>query len=248
MSAAHLDVDRLAEATRVDPKTVHRWLAGRVPQTRLRWNVAKALGEDESYLWPSVGARTAAGSTAEIIAAFPHRIDFPIAAWSEILRTARKSIDLIGYALLFLPEQQRNLIEELAAKAGKGCAIRICLALPTCAAVKQRDEEEGLHGALAARVQTGWTYFGKLLGTAGIEFRAHDVPMYNSVFRFDGQMLVTPHLYSFPGYQSPMIQLRRMGNGGIFDTFMEHFDAIWRIARPISVLDDLSDTERTELR
>ena len=29
---AQVDIDQIAEATKVDPKTVQRWLAGRVPQ------------------------------------------------------------------------------------------------------------------------------------------------------------------------------------------------------------------------
>lgn len=55
----------------------------------------------------------------------------------------------------------------------------------------------------------------------------HNDPMYNSVFRFDDQMIVTPHLFKRGGFESPTLHLRRLGDGGIFDTFALHFDEVW---------------------
>src|SRR4051794_30141848 len=42
----------LAEALRVDPKSVERWISGRTPYRRHRYAVAARLGVDEVYLWP----------------------------------------------------------------------------------------------------------------------------------------------------------------------------------------------------
>jgi hypothetical protein len=42
----------VAEALRVDPKTVDRWVAGRVPHPRHRSALAELLGLDEAHLWP----------------------------------------------------------------------------------------------------------------------------------------------------------------------------------------------------
>jgi hypothetical protein len=47
---AQIDVDQIAEATNVDPKTVQRWLAGRVPHPRHRWKVSQLVGQEEGYL------------------------------------------------------------------------------------------------------------------------------------------------------------------------------------------------------
>ena len=38
----------------VDPKTVRRWLSGRVPYLRHRWALAQLRGLDESHLWPQL--------------------------------------------------------------------------------------------------------------------------------------------------------------------------------------------------
>jgi hypothetical protein len=54
-----------------------------------------------------------------------------------------------------------------------------------------------------------------------------------SVFIFDGQMLVTPHLSNLLGHESPMLHLRRMGTDGLFDRFASHVEALWGAARPV---------------
>src|SRR6266568_256750 len=53
MAKAGKDIANLADATAVDPKTVQRWLAGRVPHPRHRWVIASLVEEDEGHLWPS---------------------------------------------------------------------------------------------------------------------------------------------------------------------------------------------------
>ncbi len=48
---AHKTVDDVAQATGVDPKTVYRWLNGRVPHARHRWALAQLLNMREDDLW-----------------------------------------------------------------------------------------------------------------------------------------------------------------------------------------------------
>ncbi|MGH8884168.1 MAG: hypothetical protein ACRDYX_03150 [Egibacteraceae bacterium] len=81
MAVTHVSVDELARAAEVDPKTVQRWLAGRIPHARHRWAVATRLAEDQSYRWPDAHRRTGPDSTAEVIAAYAHRADMPSTAW-----------------------------------------------------------------------------------------------------------------------------------------------------------------------
>ena len=51
--------DQLAEAVRVDAKTVERWITkGRLPYRRYRFEAASFLGVDESYIWPARWAAT----------------------------------------------------------------------------------------------------------------------------------------------------------------------------------------------
>jgi hypothetical protein len=34
------------------------------------------------------------------------------------------------------------------------------------------------------------------------------------------------------GYQAPLLHLRRLGAGGVFDTFAGHFEGIWAATKP----------------
>jgi hypothetical protein len=52
---ARIREDDIAAHLGVDPKTVRRWLGGRIPYPHNRAAVADLLGADEADLWP--GAR-----------------------------------------------------------------------------------------------------------------------------------------------------------------------------------------------
>ena len=235
IEAARKTIDDVAEEAGVDPKTVQRWLKGRTPYQRHRWAIAKLLDEDESYLWPPEGAAIASGdaSTHELIAAYAHRAAVPPRSWWKLLSAAEGRIDLLGYAMLHLPEQHPELMSLLRDKGASGCQVRVALADPESEQARIRDEEEDLDGGLLARIRTSTKYFSELAGCDGVELRAHATPMYNSVFRFGDQMYVTPHLYGVPGAKAPLLHLRRRGPDGMFEKFATHFDAIWSTATPL---------------
>jgi hypothetical protein len=96
-----------------------------------------------------------------------------------------------------------------------------------------RDEEERLGGTFAALIQTTLYHLHDIHGCDGIEIRYHSTPMYNSIFRFDNHMFVTPHLYGLHGSKAPLLYLRCLDSDGIFANFAAHFEAIWAAARPI---------------
>jgi len=79
MAKAQADVEAITKATGVDPKTVQRWLNGRVPHPRHRWAIASLLREDEGYLWPAARPDLSPGAeaTSEVVAAYGHRADIP---------------------------------------------------------------------------------------------------------------------------------------------------------------------------
>ena len=145
----------------------------------------------------------------------------------------RLQVDLLGYALLYLPEANPRMTETLRKKAAQGCTIRIALADPDSPEVAQRDAEEGLDGGLRARIRTSLHYLRGLKDSPGAEIRLHHTPMYNTVLRFDDEMIVTPHLYGRPGYNSPLLRLRRLGAGGLFDNLATHFEDVWATAAPV---------------
>jgi hypothetical protein len=76
----------------------------------------------------------------------------------------------------------------------------------------------------------------------GVEIRYHDVHLYNAIYRFDDQMIVTPYLYRAHGFQHPALHVRRLGPYGLFASFLDQFDLIWEESRRPAKEDLLSAT------
>jgi hypothetical protein len=121
-----------------------------------------------------------------------------------LLVDAKRQIDLLAYAMLFLPETHPRLFDLLRGKAAAGCQVRIAMVDPASEQVAERDAEEGLNGGLVARVRTSIHFFAEGLADCdGIDLRTYAAPLYNSLLRFDDEMFVTPHLYATTGYRAP---------------------------------------------
>lgn len=233
MTARYVDVGMIANKLGVDPKTVQRWVKGREPHPRHRWEIAKILGEREDYLWPTDTASIVTkgqNNIAEIINAFAHRADVPLDAWWDLFAKAKHEIDMFGYAMLFLPEQHPNFTELLLKKAEEGCIIRIALADPDCKRVMERDEEEGLEGTLPSRIRSTISHFRELKNKPNITLAYHSIPLYNSIFRVDDEMFTTQHMFGLHGSKAPLLHLRKLSADGVFSGFSKQFDNIWATA------------------
>ena len=233
MRTARVDMDTVARSIGVDPRTVQRWLNGRVPHARHRWAVAKLLDDDEARLWPSTRDELASGAdaTAEIVAAYGHRADIPVGTWSTLIANARRQIDLLGYAHLFLPEQHVDLGSRIEKVCSAGCRVRIIFADPDGPGVRERDLLGKLGGTLPARIRMSMAYLEDLNSVSGVQIRLHDVHLYHAAYRFDDEMIVTPHLMGAHGPQHPALQLRRLGPAGIFAGFADQFERVWGQAK-----------------
>lgn len=235
MDHAGLTPEQAARLSGVDPKTVQRWLSGRVPHPRHRFRLADELGENEEFLWPGVRRQQSSSSTAaaELVAAYPYRADVHLSRWWDLIIKAQRQIDLLGYTLYFLPHQHPQLVDVLLAKCAAGCKIRIVIADPESEHVRRRDEEEHEAITLVARIQSSLQAFTPLFECPGTEFRYQDAPLYNSLFRFDDEMFVTPHLYATPGRAAPLMHLKRLGPNGMFSRFAAHFEGLWADSEPM---------------
>lgn len=224
-----IPIAQIAERLVVDPKTVHRWLGGRIPHPRHRFALAATLKQDEEYLWPSATRSEANPDTAaaELVAAYPFRADVDPAHWWSMITKSRQQIDMLGYTLYFLPQQHPQLIPVLRQKCEAGCVVRLVLADPASEFVRLREVEEQDPITLSARIETSLRAFRPLLDCPGVDLRFQNAPLYSSVFRFDDDMFVTPHLYGTPGNRAPLLHLRRLGPNGLFSRFSAHFEAIW---------------------
>ncbi len=237
MATNQVGVQEIAQRTEVDPKTVQRWIGGRIPHARHRWAIAKLLNEREDYLWAEDTENTKQSEpstqTSEIIAAYGHRADVPAKLWWQMFQKAKANIDLLGFAMLFLPEQHPELLSLLENKGEMGCKIRIAVVDPEDPHVGERDAEEQLEGTLAARIVSTIKHFRALDGHEGIKIGLHHTPLYNSIFRFDDEMFVTPHLYGLHGSKAPLLHLRKLSKKGLYVNFASHFDNIWETVTPL---------------
>ena len=125
-----------------------------------------------------------------------------------MLDRVRTNIDLLGYAMLFFPEQHPGLARIIEDKRVHGLRVRIALADPECAEVAARDALEGLGGTLPARIRSSLAHLGPLFANTGVEIRFHRVPLYNAMYRFDDQMLITPYLYKLHAWHSRLAIVR----------------------------------------
>ncbi|MGH3565115.1 MAG: NUDIX domain-containing protein [Pseudonocardia sp.] len=74
----------------------------------------------------------------------------------------------------------------------------MAIADPGSAHVRYRDAEEEQPITLVARINTTLKAFAPLAECVNFDMHNQDVPLYNSIFRFDDQMLITPHLFATP--------------------------------------------------
>src|SRR6202035_1248911 len=90
---ARLSEEDVATRLQVDPKTVRRWLEGRVPYPRHRWLLATALGLHEADLWPQLSAFRS--WPPEVKAIYPHLKDVPRETWIRLFGRAQERIDIL---------------------------------------------------------------------------------------------------------------------------------------------------------
>lgn len=226
----------LASVVEVDPKTVTRWIdTGRLPHPRHRATVAKHLSVDETFLWPELldDPRTAAASQAELRTVFPHRGAIPSELWRHLIESATQHVDVLVYAGLFLVDTNPDLPRRLVERAADGLTARLMYGDPGSETITSRGDEEGIGQHLAARVQLALSYMSPVLGTAGIEVRQHETVLYNSIYRFDDEMLVNTHVLGSPAGQNPVLHLQRVPGGHLFDHYLASFDRVWEMAKPL---------------
>ncbi|MGI5291288.1 XRE family transcriptional regulator [Nonomuraea polychroma] len=225
-----LDPQQLADRAEVSVKSVERWLHGTVvPYPKTRYRVAAILQEDESYLWPdAIDKASLVG--AELVASYPRRNDVPRHLWTEALRNAERNVDLLAFAGLFLTEEHPDWLPTLASKAKAGARVRLLFGDPQGAQLASRDAEHQIGGGVAGRVAAVLAYYQRAMPPS-VQIRLHDTPLYNSIYRFDDEMLVNVHVYGLLAAYTPTIHLRRL-DGSWFNTYVESFERVWASARP----------------
>jgi hypothetical protein len=219
----------VAKFLSVDPKTVQRWLGGRVPHSRHRWGVADLLSVHEYDLWPHLAELPSIDP--EVYATYPYRGSVSREAWLRLFDHAEREVDILVYSGLFIAEDA-ELIRLLAAKARADVTVRIALGDPDSPHVDQRGHDEGIDDAMAAKIRNAILLYRPLLA-AGVDFRLHSTVLYNSLYRGDSDMLINQHIFGVAAAYAPVLHLRRRSEDGVFSTYVGSFERVWRTAAPL---------------
>ncbi|MFF0489354.1 XRE family transcriptional regulator [Nocardia sp. NPDC004068] len=232
---AGLTIEGLAEQVGLDPKSVYRWVAkGVVPRRGAAHKTADLLGLAVGFLWPELDMPTKQATKLEVVDIYPHRAETPRRLWLDLLTSTESELWLFANASLFLPEQNPESIELIRQKAENGVNVRILLGDPDSPEMALRGREERLYEAIPARIRMALTYYSPLVGAPGVEFSLHRTCLYNSIFRYDDQMLVNQHVYGTYGYMAPILHLRHIRGGDFFDMYVNSFERVWETALPIT--------------
>jgi transcriptional regulator with XRE-family HTH domain len=236
--AAGLTVEDVATGVGVDIKTVERWVSheDRCPHRATRKNVAQLVSVDEVHLWPSLAedVHTRPNGQGELVHVYPTRSAVPAELWTELLNGVTTRMDVLVFSGTFLVEQY-NLLPTVRAKSREGIAFRFAVGDETSSAVIQRAIEEGTRGGLEGRVQLMRRYLNEIEGLVGVEVRSHGTYLYNSIYRFDDQVLVNTHSYGSLAGQNPVLHLRELPGGLMWENYSRAFERVWDQAMPESV-------------
>lgn len=214
----------------VDPKTVRRWLDGRMPYPRLRWQLASLLGADETDLWPELAAaRNAHARPSEVIAVYPHRRSIRRDTWYQLFSSANAEIAILSYSGLFIAEDAQ-IAGVLAAKADAGVRVRIALLNPDPPQTAQRGHQPVIDATAAARIRQALSLYQPMMESPNTQIRLHGVILYNSLYRADNEMLVNQHMHGVAASNSPVLYLRSDGTGEMSTDYLRSFESIWATA------------------
>lgn len=180
----------------------------------------------------AVKDRIKTGSDLEIVQTYPYRSACPSTVWSSLITDAGEDLFFGGYTSYFLWTQVPELASTLRRKAASGCRIRFLLGDPTSEVTRSREEIEAVALTVSTRIRTTLEQLRSLGEVNGLEARfstpadaVNHVSL--SVFRFDSDALVTPHLATVVGHDSPLLHLRRRDEGGMFSRFADHTEELW---------------------
>lgn len=224
---AGMSEEDVAARLEVDPKTVRRWLEGRMPYLRHRWVLAGMLGVDETDLWPQL--RAAGSVPAEVQSIYPHVGAVPREVWLRLFGSAERKIDILagsGDGVLRDPEVR----DVLAGKAQAGIAVRICLVGPGLANGARCEETGQAH----AGASDGALALAEALSGCGspAEIRLRNGPLYTAIYRADEELLVSQRVYGVPDRQTPILRVRGVAEGSLAAAYLASFERLWASQQP----------------
>jgi transcriptional regulator with XRE-family HTH domain len=211
---ARISEEDVAARLEVDPKTVRRWLEGRVPYMRHRWVLASMLGLDEADLWPQ--ARTARKRPEEVRAIYPNWDAIPSGVWLGLLSSAKRGIDILENDGMSLADDL-GLLAALSDRTHAGVGARICI----------RDPDWSGSEVSAARIRNVLARYERLDDGGDVEIRLHRVILNNTLYRADYECLIVQRICAIPDRTAPILHLRKTDRADMISTYLGSFESIW---------------------
>lgn len=153
---------------------------------------------------------------------------------------------------MFLTDD-RNILRKLTWKANDGARVRLLFGDPASAAIARRSTEGNIgKSTVSAKIRRTLAFFKPVSGVDGIEIRCHGTALYNSIYRYDDDMIVNPHVYGFQAPHASALHLRRLSGevrqefslcfrarpvGGTPRTSSESKEVHWSAPADIAALD-----------
>jgi hypothetical protein len=227
---AQLTEEDVASRLQVDPKTVRRWLEGRLPYMRHRWAIAAMLGAEETDLWPQL--RASRTRPDEVVAVYPRRDTTPEDLWVRLILSARHEIGILDNTALS-PASRQPIVAAVAERAEFGLRVRICLCDSDVFGVPQRAIRPQDSNSSTRNAPEVLAAYAPLRENTHIEIRLHGGVMYSSIYYADSQLLVGQHVYGLPAGQAPLLHLRRIEGGDMVAAYLDAFEHTWSDARSV---------------
>jgi transcriptional regulator with XRE-family HTH domain len=227
---ARLSEEDIATRLEVDPKTVRRWMEGRVPYLRHRWALAGMLGLDETDLWPEVSL--ARSRPEEVRAIYPHRDAVPSDVWLALFSSAKREIGILGDSGLFIAEVP-GVLTVLSERACAGVRVRVCIGDPDTGEVAVDSAAASSGDKPAPLIRDAIARYGQLRESGEVEIRVHRAVLNNSIYRADEQLLVSQHAYGISAGRAPVLYLCQAGNDDMVTTYLESLERLWARAQSL---------------
>ena len=196
---ARLTEEDVAARLQVDPKTVRRWLEGRVPYLRHRWAIATMLALDETDLWPQLrrfqdqarrGRCRLPSQREHLPRTYGRTSSDPLSAKSASLQTAERSLRRTSASWAHCVTAPRH-----------GVIVRICLRTPRLTR-GSATLPVGIRDALAPGrpVPRGRRTLRSACTTSTLS---------NSIYRADDELIIGQHAFGVPASAAPVLSPAR---------------------------------------
>ncbi len=115
-------------------------------------------------------------------------------------------------------------------KAASGVRVRIALGDPDCSEVAERERQEAIDAAVAAKIRNSLALFKELRKEPNTEFKLHQTVLYNSIYLSDNELLVNQYAYGIAAANSPVLHLKDATTSELASGYLASFERIWASA------------------